>query len=112
MTNCILGAILAHTEKLHFAANGWFMQRQSHIYLFSVTHCVVYLASLEKIIHLRIELEHAEEKVQLAEEKAELYKKISNAITAENELLRKKHLEEEIPKGTTGNQPDYNIHIS
>ena len=30
-TNCVLYAILARTENLHFAVNGWFMHRRSHI---------------------------------------------------------------------------------
>ena len=30
----LFAVILGHTQNLHFAGDGWFMQRRSHIYIF------------------------------------------------------------------------------
>ena len=35
--SCVLiAAILGHIQKLHLAVNGWFMQRQSQIYMVQI----------------------------------------------------------------------------
>ena len=43
---CVLYAILARTENLHFVVNGWFMRRRSCVFLECATHTVPISANL------------------------------------------------------------------
>ena len=45
----LFAVILGHTQNLHFAGDGWFMQRRSHIY----TYIYMYTLYIYMYVHVR-----------------------------------------------------------